>query len=118
MSSAVFANGHWRRRDPLAGLNAAMRCALLATERGPLVLIGGRYVAEPKATGPATAALATASVAPATVAALAERGLFKISAGRDGTLRRYVRTARGDEILAELRRRAAVRARLALNARR
>jgi hypothetical protein len=28
MSGAVFANGHWRRRDPLKGLSPAMRAAL------------------------------------------------------------------------------------------
>ena len=36
MSGAVYACGHWRRRDPLEGLNEPLRAALADAALGPL----------------------------------------------------------------------------------
>ena len=101
MSSAIIRNGHWRRRDPLKGLNDAMLAALRLADVTPLSLLRGAYgIGDREA------------YAPATVQALAVRGLLRLSAGRDGRRRDYVLTPAGREIVVELRRREAARAAL------
>ena len=111
--TAVFANGHWRRRDALEGLNAGMRAALIFATDGPLTLSRGRY----RALHGKAAVRVIRSVAPATVRGLAERGLLRLSAGDEGRLRRFVLTAAGDAVVAEIRLRAEVRAKLLRDAR-
>jgi hypothetical protein len=101
--TAVYAAGHWRRRDALAGLAPAMReaIALMASD-GKLTLRGGDY----------WPAIPMSSVRAATLAACAARGLavqrFDPLTGRAF----YRLTRRGREIAAEIARRAATRARL------
>jgi hypothetical protein len=101
--SAVFAAGHWRKRDALGGLAPAMReaVALLASQ-GRLTLSAGDY-------WPVGGLL---HVRAPTLAACAARGLavqrFDPLTGRAF----YRLTRRGREIAAELARRAEVRARL------
>ena len=106
--SAVFSNGHWRRRDALEGLNASQRAALLFAASGPLTLYCARYRVgrDPDR-----------SVAPTTVRALADRALLRLSAGPEGRERRFVLTPAGHVVVAEIRQRANVRAKLQRDAR-
>lgn len=99
MSSAIIRNGHWRRRDPLAGLTPPMRKALLDAGLGQLELAHGAY-------SPAEGFFAHA---PSTVRALAERSLLRLSAGAEGTARTFKLTREGRVCLAEIERRAAAR---------
>ena len=108
MSRAVFSNGHWRRRDALEGLSADMRAALIFATDGPLTLSNGRY----RAMHGQAAVRVIRSAAPATVRGLAERGLLRLSAGDEGRLRRFVLTASGEAVVAEIRLRAQVRAKI------
>lgn len=102
MISAVFACGHWRRRDPLAGLTPRMRAAISDAGIGPLQLAHGAY----------SAAHGMAAHAPATVRGLAERGLMRLSAGPEGAKTAFRLTDAGKTCAAELQRRAGVRRRL------
>ena len=106
--TAVFSNGHWRRRDALEGLTQDMRAALIFATDGPLTLSNGRY----RAMHGQAAVRVIRSVAPATVRGLAERGLLRLSAGDEGRLRRFVLTASGEAVVAEIRLRADVRAKI------
>ena len=99
--SAIFAHGHWRRRDPLEGLTPAMIAAMRVAASGDFLLRDGLYQAVTGESHP-----------PVTIAALAERGLLRLSCGPEGRERRFVITRRGREIAAEIHRRAQVRARL------
>ena len=76
--SAACSFGSRRRRDPLASLSAEMRAALAEADGAPLSLDGGVYRYRPGAHGHA----------PQTVYALADRGLMRLSAGREGQLQR------------------------------
>ena len=102
MTGAVFAAGHWRRRDMLEGLTESMLAAIRDAEAGPLKFFEGQY------------RFVLIGHAPATVRALAERGLLRFSAGPEGAERAYRLTQRGRAVALELKRRAAVRAKLNL----
>ena len=103
--SAVFAHGHWRRRDPLEGLTPTMRVTILAiTTFGPLRLANGFYRPDASTSFGAT---------PATMTALAIRGLAEQRFSPTVSARPFYRlTRRGREIAAEIGRRAGVRAKL------
>ncbi len=106
-SPAVFACGHWRKRDRLEGLSALMRAAIAdaaiayAAQRR-LELRNGRYGGEEGRWH-----------APQTLAALAERGLVEVRAGPLVRENAYRLTRRGREIAAEIERRRQVRERIA-----
>jgi hypothetical protein len=89
LSSAIIRNGRWRRRDPLKGLSLTMLEALETCQRGGALIGAG-----------------------VTARALAERGLIIRSAGPDGARPGFRVTRDGAEVLGELARRRAVRARL------
>jgi len=123
-SSAIFANGHWRRRDPLAGLAPAMLAAIEAMAAGPLRLVGGRYLPEDHAEaadawGEAAHRRAFAgmdsyliAVAPPTLSALDARGLARVRfvKGADGlSVKTYALTPAGRTLAAEIARRRAAR---------
>jgi len=102
MSSAIIRNGHWRRRDELAGLTDSMRAALkLAAER-PLYCLDGQFrhdIGEP-------------GIAPSTVTALEIRGLMRRRFSPDSLRPHYLNTPAGQRLVGILRQRADVRARL------
>lgn len=101
VSTAIFAAGHWRRRDPLEGLTPAMREAI--AQDSPFTLVGGVYRVPSR----------SVVHAPATLAALAARGLVELRLPRlERPLAAYRLTRRGRDIAAEIARRAASRARL------
>ena len=102
MSSAIFACGHWRRRDPLAGLTDVMRDALTLASQSPLYLLDGLYRRD----------LGEPGVPPSTVTALSVRGLMRVHAGPEGLLRRHILTPAGHRLVAVMRQRAETRARL------
>jgi len=104
VSGAVFAHGHWRRRDPLEGLTAPMRAAIRLMAAGPVALRDGLYRG---------ALDFRAGATPATIGALAARGLAEPRFSPLARTRPAFRlTRRGAEIAAEIARRARSRAQL------
>lgn len=103
--SAIFAHGHWRRRDPLEGLTENMRAALADAELGRLELAFGMY-SHPDG---------RCAFHPATVRGLADRGLLRVNAGAQGRDPAFRLTARGKEAVAELHRRTENRLKLGGN---
>jgi hypothetical protein len=106
--TAVYAAGHWRKRDPLEGLTKTMRAAIDELSIGDLWLSAGGYRR-------ATAANAQA-FAPSTLVALRARGLAEqryASVPCGPSLGPFYRATRnGRAIAAVIRRRAETRARL------
>lgn len=105
MTGAVYAQGHWRRRDPLEGLNEALLAALEDAFAEPLAQVGGR--------GPWRAGLRARGHARQTVAAAARRGLLRLRCDAAGQTPRYALTAAGLACVQEIRRRAKARKTLA-----
>ena len=105
--TAVYAAGHWRKRDPLAGLTPAMLNAVADLADTNLSLRAGAYSTEFGGDD---------LHAPATLVALAARGLaelrFDIRSGE-----RFYRSTRAGRAIAEvIRRRAETRAELSASA--
>lgn len=100
MSRAVYAAGHWRRRDPLEGLSEPMLRAIDAASLADLALGDGGYRFEQ---------MAGRAIAPATVYALADRGLLRFAAGPDGDRTAFRITAKGRIVAAEILRRREAR---------
>ena len=102
MSSAVFAQGHWRRRDMLEGLAPSLLAAIEALSDGALALEGGRY----------TDLNDYFSIAPSTLSALAYRGLAAMrfpKTPQGETVKVYMLTPAGRAVAAEIARRRANR---------
>lgn len=105
MTGAVFAHGHWRRRNPLEGLSAGILAAVEDAHAEPLARSSDR--------GAWRAGLRARAHKAPTVAAAARRGLLRLRCDVEGQNCRYALTAAGLEVAAELVRRAKARAAIA-----
>ncbi|RBP01059.1 hypothetical protein DFR50_1594 [Roseiarcus fermentans] len=105
MTGAVYACGHWRRRDALAGLNPACLALLEDAFAHPLT--------SPTGHGPWRSGDRPRSHATQTLHAAARRGLLHRAADADGQNPRWALTAPGLAAALEILRRQKVRATLA-----
>ena len=97
--TSLTAQGH--RRDPLAGLNAALQATLEDASAEPL--------SQTHDCGPWRAGIRGRPHDGKTIAAAARRGLLRLQCGEQGRTARYVLTASGRTCAEEIRRRAKVR---------